>query len=64
MEQIGTNLTNILQDINLYMRMNGGEDQLGAMQKITLKLDEHHFVNIISNKTTIKANVEMIKAAQ
>ena len=64
LEQIGTNLTNILQDVNLYMRMNGGEDQLGPLQKITLKLDEHHFVNIISTNTTIKAHVEMIKAAQ
>ena len=64
LELIGTNLTSILQDVNLYMKLNGGEAQLGRLQKITLKLDEHHFVNIIVNDTHIKAHVEMIKATQ
>ena len=49
LNQIGNNLTNILQDVNLYMSMNGGEAKLGRMQKITLKLDDHHYMNIIIN---------------
>ena len=64
LNQIGTNLTNILQDVNQYMSMNGGEAQLGRMQKITLKLDSHHYMNIIINEKTIKAQVDTIEAAQ
>ena len=64
LNQIKTNLTNILQDVNLYMSMNGGEAELGRMQKITLKLDSHHYMNIIINEKQIKAQVETIGAAQ
>ena len=63
LNQIGNNLTNILQDVNLYMSMNGGEAKLGRMQKITLKLDDHHYMNIIINDKQIKAQVETINAA-
>ena len=45
------------------MSMNGGEAELGRMQKLTLKLDSHHYMNIIINEKQIKAQVETIGAA-
>lgn len=54
--QIGTNLNNILQEINAYMRENGGE--MGQFQKMTLKLDEHHFVSFGIADGKIHAAVE------
>ena len=58
LKQIGTNLTNMLQDVNLFMKQHGGEGAIGAFQKMTLKLDEHHFVNIVLNEGKIQALVE------
>jgi hypothetical protein len=56
--QIGTNLTNILQEINSFARENGGDSQLGQFQRMTLKLDEHHFVSIGMGDGKIQAVVE------
>jgi len=42
LNQIATNLTNILQDVNSFAREAGSS--IGAFQKVTLKLDENHYV--------------------
>lgn len=52
LEEIGQRLTNILQDVNTYMRET---ESTGALEKTTLKLDQHHFVNIIVSNDKIKA---------
>ena len=62
--QIGSTLTHIMQDANQLMRFNGGEADLGHLQRISLKLDEHHFVNIVASETKIKAHVDSIKQAE
>ena len=55
LQEIGQCLTNILQDVNSYMRSNNNE--MGDLEKATLKLDEHHYVNIVVSHDTIKASV-------
>ena len=39
----------IKKDVNLFMKEHGGEASVGQFQKMTLKLDDHHFVNIVIN---------------
>ena len=53
-----------MQDANQLMRYNGGDSDLGHLQRILLKLDEHHFVNIVVSDTKIKAHVDSIKLAE
>ena len=62
LDQISQCLRFILQDVNMYHQMNGGEAELGNLHRITLKLDDHHFVNIVCGQDKIKAHVEPIKA--
>ena len=47
--------SNILQDINTYMRMNGG--QTGELRKSTLRLGDKHEVSIVVGTDHIKAVV-------
>lgn len=42
---IGLIISNILQDINTYMRMN--HNTMGELKKTTLRLGSHHEVNIV-----------------
>ena len=61
-EQLGQTLTFIMQDVNLYAKRNGGEAQLGHLQKINLKLDDHHAVSITCTPNSIKASFEPLSA--
>jgi len=53
LQEIGMYLTHLLQDVNSYMWQV--ENQTGALEKMTLKLDTHHFVNIVVSDDKIKA---------
>ena len=54
--ELGQVITNILQDVNSYMRMNGG--QMGDLKKTTLLLGNlGHEVRIVVGQDTIKAIV-------
>jgi hypothetical protein len=54
--ELGQVITNILQDVNSYMRMNGG--QMGDLRKTTLLLGNlGHEVRIVVGQDTIKAIV-------
>ena len=53
--ELGVVISNILQDINTYMRMNGG--QPGELRKSTLRLGDKHEVSIVVGAEHIKAVV-------
>lgn len=56
--QLGVLISNILQDINSYMRSNGG--QCGELRKTTLRLGNSHEVRIVVGSDRIKAVVREI----
>jgi hypothetical protein len=55
---LGVVISNILQDINTYMRMNHGA--MGDLRKTTLRLGSHHEVSIVLGNDQIKAVVKEI----
>ena len=58
-------ITNILQDINQYMKLNGGAAQLGELRKTTLVLGNiGHEVRIVVGTDNIKAVVRPIGGTQ
>ena len=57
--ELGQVITNILQDVNSYMRMNGG--QMGDLRKTTLLLGNlGHEVRIVVGQESIKAIVRPV----
>ena len=58
--EIGLIISNILQDINTYMRMN--QNAMGELKKTTLRLGGHHEVNIVVGNDQIKAVVRELSA--
>lgn len=56
--ELGVLISNILQDINSYMRANGG--QCGELHKTTLRLGNSHEVRIVVGSDRIKAVVREI----
>jgi hypothetical protein len=54
-QQIGILISNILQDLNSYMRLNG--NAMGDLKKTTLLLGKNHEVTIIVGEDSIKASV-------
>ena len=53
-----------MQDVNLYAKRNGGAEELGQVSRVSLKLDEHHFVSIVCDKQTIRASITPAEAAE
>ena len=53
--ELGIAISNILQDINSYMRMNAGK--MGELRKTTLRLGNEHEVRIVVGSDQIKAVV-------
>jgi len=53
---MGTLITNILQDVNTYMRMNSIQE----LKKTTLRLGNKHEVQIVVGAESIKAVVAEI----
>lgn len=43
--ELGQIINNILQDINTFMKLNGG--QMGELKKTTLRIGQGHEVNIV-----------------
>ena len=59
--EVGQVITNILQDVNTYMRLNGGAAQIGDLKKTTLLLSNiGHEVRIVVGSESIKAIVRPI----
>jgi hypothetical protein len=57
--ELGQVITNILQDVNSYMRMNGG--QMGDLRKTTLLLGNlGHEVRIVVGQESINAIVRPV----
>ena len=60
-EEVADCIKNILQDINQYMRLNGGPASLGELRKTTLVLGNiGHEVRIVVGADNIKAVVRPI----
>ena len=60
LEQLRDSLIFIMQDINLYTKRNGGEQTVGQVQQVNLKLDDHHAVSLVCTPEIIRANFEPI----
>lgn len=58
LDKIGQTLTYLVQDVNLYQKSNGGEQTLGQLQRISMKLDSAHFMNVVCLPDRIMATVE------
>ncbi len=59
--ELGQAITNILQDVNTYMRMNGGAGEVGELKKTSLLLSNiGHEVRIVVGPESIKAIVRPI----
>ena len=59
--ELGVLISNILQDISSYMRLNQG--QTGELRKTTLRLGDSHEVRIVVGTERIKAVVREIGEA-
>lgn len=53
-QEIGDSLTNILQDVNAYMRLS---PEAGNFERMSLKLDSRHFVHIVASDSKIRAQL-------
>jgi hypothetical protein len=58
--ELGQVITNILQDINSYMRMN--QNAMGDLKKTTIRLGGHHEVSFVVGNDQVKAVVKEIQA--
>ena len=58
--EIGNAISNILQDIQMYMRQTGGA--VGDLKKTVLRLGDEHEVHIVVGAENIKAVVKEIGA--
>ena len=58
--ELGLVISNILQDVNTYMRMNNGHT--GELKKTTLRLGSGHEISIVVGADQIKAVVKEIHA--
>ena len=56
--EVGSLISNILQDINSYMRLN--DNAMGDLKKTTLLLGDNHEITIIVGADNIKASVKEI----
>ena len=59
--EVGVLISNILQDINMFMRMN--QQAMGDLKRTTLRLGQNHEVSIIVGADQIKAIVREISAS-
>ena len=58
--EIGVAITNILQDIQMYMKQTGGA--VGDLKKTVLRLGDEHEVRIVVGAEHIKAVVKEVGA--
>ena len=56
--ELGQVISNILQDINSYMKMN--QSAMGDLKKTTLRLGGHHEISFVVGNDQIKAVVKEI----
>lgn len=56
--EVGILITNILQDISSYMKMN--DNAVGELKKTTLLLGDDHEVHIVVTADQIKASIKEI----
>jgi hypothetical protein len=60
--ELGVVISNILQDINTYMRMNN--NVMGDLRKTTLRLGNTHEISIVVGNEQIKAIVKEIVSGE
>jgi len=58
--ELGQVITNILQDINSYMRMN--QNAMGDLKKTTIRIGGNHEISFVVGNDQVKAVVKEISA--